>query len=102
MIQALPPPPPAEHCVAAAYVKHGSGYLVLSGDPLQLDAVLGALKPVWTIEAQATSNGVGFARLKGPIDMKYRDIGASIIEAQQRGLTVSFFTVPRICGPDDE
>jgi len=34
--------------------------------------------------------------------MKYRDIGASIIEAQQRGLTVSFFTVPRICGPDDE
>ena len=74
----------------------------MSGEPRQLDAVLKTLQRGWIVEARAANNGVGFARLKSPITAKYRDIGAAIIEAQQRGLSVSFFTVPPICGPGDK
>ena len=98
-MQALPPPPPAVECVAPEKAK-GAAYVVLSGDPAQLDAVLAGATARWVVDAKAINNGVGFARLKGDLDVPYKDIGGLIFDAQRRNLAVTFFTSPRICGFD--
>ena len=99
-MQALPPPPPPVECVAPESAK-GAAYVVLSGDPTQLEALLAERRPSWVVEAKATNKGVGFARLKGDLNLPYRDIGGLIFNAQRRQLSVSFFTRPPICGMED-
>jgi len=97
------PPPPIIECVAPENARSGSSYLVLSGDPAQLEAFLSERRSeLWVVEAKAVSNGVGFARLKGRLNVPYREIGGLVYYAQVRHLTADFFTVPRICGIDDE
>jgi hypothetical protein len=101
-MQALPPPPPAIHCIAPELAKQAWGYVVLSGHPAQLDAAIAEFMSGWQLEAKAKSNGIAFARLKHPADITYKELGGLIIKAQQRGLSVSFFTDPPICGIDDQ
>jgi hypothetical protein len=81
---------------------HGTEYVVLSGEPAQLDAVLAEMRPVWKLDAKAVNNGVGFARIKADMNVPYREIGALIIDAQQRRVAVTFFTDPLICGLDED
>jgi hypothetical protein len=98
-MQTLPPPPPQVQCVAPEHANKTWGYLVLSGEPAQLDAAVAEVAPGWLLESKAVNNGVAFARLKHSADVKYR---ALIIKAQQRGLSVSVFTMPPICGMDNQ
>lgn len=49
------------------------------------------------VEAQAESNGVAFARLRGGLNTPYRAIGGLIYAAQRRGLAVTMTTDPLIC-----
>jgi hypothetical protein len=98
------PPPPAYQCVKPEAVKQGKSYLVVAGSPAQVAALIVEAKsyPRWSIEADATSNGVRFVRLRAPIDIPYRDIGGLIFRARQRNLSVSFGTNPFICPVEEE
>jgi hypothetical protein len=100
-MQALPPPPPPIVCVAPEKAV-GSSYVVLSGEPAQLDAILAEAKPRWQVEARAFDNGVGFARLKSNLNVPYKEIGGLIFNAQRRRISVSFYTDPPICGLEDQ
>jgi hypothetical protein len=74
---------------------------VISGDPRQLKALLAQPRSFWSVEATATNNDVGFARLKADLNVPYREIGSLIFQAQQRQLEATSYTDPRICGMDD-
>ena len=100
-MQALPPPPPVIRCMAPENAK-GSAYVVLSGNAVQLDAVLSQIKPPWVVEAKAVDHGVGFARLKADINVPYRDVGGLIIIAQARQIAVKFYMWPPVCGLDPD
>jgi hypothetical protein len=73
--------------------------LVVSGDPAQVGGFLSeaAKHPVWKVEADAEAKGVRFARLAGPAEVPYREIGGLIFAAQRRRLLVSVGAVPPIC-----
>ena len=100
MIQDVPPA--AHQCVKAEDVTlqwKGSAFLSLSGDPQQLAALLNEIPKTSSlqIEAQSEANGVASARLRGPLNTPYRDIGGIIYSAQRRNLTVTMTTDPLIC-----
>jgi hypothetical protein len=76
--------------------------MILSGNPAQLDAAISEFGTGWALVAKAANNGVAFARLRHFGDIKYKDLGALFIRAQQRQLAVSFFTDPPICDPSDD
>ena len=99
-MQALPPPPPPVVCVAPDKAE-GSTYVVLGGDPAQLDAVLAGIPSSWKVEAKTVANGIGFARLKNGLNVPYREIGGVVFDAQRRRLSVSVYTDPPVCGLDD-
>jgi hypothetical protein len=80
----------------------GSSYVVLSGDPGQLEAVIAEARAFWKVEAKAAANGIGFARLKGDLNVPYKAIGGLVFNAQRRRLSVSFYTDPPICGLEDQ
>ena len=95
------PPPPVQPCVSASAPEAAKVkmLLVVSGDPAQVGAFLSeaAKHPVWKLEADAQADGVRFARLAGPVEVPYREIGGLLFSAQRRQLVVSFAAVPPIC-----
>ena len=94
------PPPPAYECMKAAEVKEGSVFFTISGDPRQAEAMIGEIRarhPAWKIDADATSNGVRFVRVRAPIATPYREIGGLVFDAQRQHLAVAVMTEPLIC-----
>jgi hypothetical protein len=103
VIDVPPPYPPAVECISpdSPALVEVKTYLTLSGDPLQVGAIVEEARkhPWWRLDADTEANHIRFIRFSAS-NVPYRSIGALMFEAQRRQLSISLLTEPSICRPE--